>query len=106
MRVIVNSKNISEEDKQKYLGYLEEKLERIKPFFESHYPDPDTVKANCRILRHERHNAYEIKFDITAPKGAKFATKVVKHTINEAMDKATDKLEQQVRKHFKILTRE
>ncbi|MBU0981938.1 HPF/RaiA family ribosome-associated protein [Patescibacteria group bacterium] len=105
MRIIPNSKNLNETDKKKFLEYLEEKMQRIKPFMEAHYPDPDTVKAACRIQRHERHNAYEITFDITAPRGGKFNTKVVKHNINEAMDLAVDKLEDQVREHFKILTR-
>jgi len=106
MRTHIRTKNLTEPEKAQFETYLEEKLKRIKPFLESHYPDMDTVKLDIRLEKHDRHRAFEFEYVLETPRHGHFVAKEVKHTITEVMDRATDWLERQVRRHFKKLTRE
>lgn len=106
MRVQTNIKNLTEPEKAQFESYLDEKLKRIQPVLKAHYPDADTVKVDCRIQKHERHTAFECELVVQTPKNGHFVASEVKHSITEAMDKSTDRLEQQIYKHFKKLTKE
>ena len=105
MRLMPVIKNLTEPEEKQFREYLDEKLKRFKPMIESHYPDEDAVKLDARIRKHERHSAFEIELMFDMPK-AKFMSKEVKHTITEAMDLATDRIEQQMVKHFKKKAKE
>jgi len=105
MRIHRRIKNLTEPEKEQFEKYLAEKLERIKPYIDAHHPDADTVKIDARIEKHEKHTAFEFKYELEMPRKRLVATKT-KHGIKESMDLATDKLEVALRKHFKKLTRQ
>lgn len=103
MRIHRHVKNLTDPEKAQFESYLEEKLLRITPMIESHYPDADTVKLDVRMEKHDKHTAFELKYELQLPKKRLLAGEV-KHSIKEGMDLATDKLEVSVTEHFKRLT--
>ena len=105
MRLLPRLKNISDTDKDLFNSYLEEKLRRISPILEDHYPDSDAVTVDVRLERFNKHNAYSFQITIDMPHG-KFLAAEVKHNIKEVMDIVMDKIELQLNKHFKKLARE
>lgn len=105
MRIHRHIKNLTDKEKAQFEEYLEEKLAKITPYIESHYPDADTVKMDVRMEKYDKHSAFEFKYELQLPKKRLMASEV-KHRIKEGMDLATDKLEGNLRKHFKKLTRE
>lgn len=106
MLVHTHVKNLTDPEKAQFEEYLEQKLNTIRDWLESHYPDKDTVKFDAHIKKHDKHTAFEVEFVLHMPRVSQpLVASEVKHTITEPMDKATEKLEAQIRKHFKKLTR-
>lgn len=107
MIVQTHIKNLTDPEKAQFQDYLEQKLERLRTLLESHYPDPDTVKLDAHIQKHDKHTAFEVEFVLHIPRTHQpLVGKEVKHTITEPMDSVTAKIESQMVKHFKKLTRE
>lgn len=106
MRVQTQVKNLTDPEKAQFEQYLVEKLKRVEPLIDSHYPDEDTVKLDCRIRKHERHTVFEFEYVMDIPKTGHLVFGEKKHTITEVMDKSTDRLERKLHEHFKKLTRE
>jgi len=99
--------NLTEPEKVQFEEYLVQKLKRITGFIESHYPDEDTTKLEVKIQKHDKHTAFEVEYILHLPRVSQpLVSSEVKHSITEPMDKATSKLEAQLTKHFKKLTRE
>lgn len=105
MRVMPVVKNLTEPEAAQFHSYLAAKLERLKPMLESRFPDEDQVKVDARIRKHERHSAFQLEMVFNLPRG-KFMSTETKHSITEVLDFTTDRLETQLTRHFKKLTRE
>ncbi|MFA5855274.1 MAG: hypothetical protein WC846_03265 [Candidatus Gracilibacteria bacterium] len=105
MQVKKQIKNLTEPEQAQFEEYLDKKLIAIAPVVESHYPDSDTAKATAKIQKFDKHSAFEFSYVFELPK-KRFVSREVKHTITEAMDSATEKMEQQIVKHFKRLVKD
>lgn len=105
MRVMPVVKNLTGPEADQFHSYLAAKLERLAPMLDSHYPDDDQVKVDARIRKHERHRAFQLEMVFNLPHG-QFMSAETKHSITEVLDFTTDRLETQLTKHFKKLTRE
>lgn len=107
MRIQTHVENLTEPEKEQFDAYLEQKLKRITEWIESHYPDVDTVKLDVHMKKHDKHTAFECEFILNLPRIHRpLVAREVKHSITEPMDSVTSKLEAQLSKHFKKLTRE
>ena len=107
MNVQTSFTNFDATEKEKAKEYLEAKVAKLMPLIEAHYPDPDTVRLDVKFTKFDKHSAYETKFHLHLPRvHGGLQSSEVKHSITEPLDKATDKLEAQLVKHFKKLTRE
>lgn len=105
MRVQKRIKNLTEPEKAQFETYLDKKLATLMPLLDAHYPVEDEVIVNANIQKHDKHTAFEFSYVFEMPK-ARLAASETKHSITESLDFATDKLEQQLVKHFKKLVRE
>lgn len=105
MRVQKRIKNLTEPEKEQFEAYLDKKLATLKTLLDAHHPDEDEVVVNANIQKHDKHTAFEFGYVFELPK-ARLTSSEVKHSITESLDFATEKLEQQLVKHFKKLARE
>lgn len=105
MRIQKQVKNLTEPEKDQFETYLEKKLATLSPILDAHHPDEDTVLVEAKIQKFDKHSAFEFEYVFSLPK-ARLTSKEVKHSITEAMDAATEKVEQQMIKHFKKLAGE
>jgi ribosomal subunit interface protein len=107
MLVQVHVNNLTEPERAQFDAYLEKKLERIRAFVDAHYPDPDTVKLDVHMKKYDKHRAFDCEFILHMPRTHRpLVSQEVKHSVTEPMDSATAKMEGQLRRHFKKLTRE
>ncbi len=93
-------KNLTEPEKVQFESYLEKKLEALMPLLDAHHPDEDEVVVHANIQKHDKHTAFEFDYVLELPR-ARLAASETKHSITESLDFATEKLEQQLVKHFK-----
>lgn len=105
MRVQKRIKNLTEPEKEQFEAYLDKKLEAFMPLLDAHHPEVDEVVLTANIQKHDKHTAFEFDYVLELPK-TRLVAGEVKHSITESLDFATDKLEQQLVKHFKKLVRE
>ena len=105
MRLQKRIKNLTEPEKEQFEAYLDKKLATLKTLLDAHHPDEDEVVVNANIQKHDKHTAFEFDYVFELPK-ARLTASEVKHSITESLDFATEKLEQQLVKHFKKLARE
>ncbi|QQR54412.1 HPF/RaiA family ribosome-associated protein [Candidatus Peregrinibacteria bacterium] len=105
MRVQKRIKNLTEPEKAQFETYLEKKLENLRPLLDAHHPDEDEVIVHANMQKHDKHTAFEFEYVFELPR-ARLNASEVKHSITESVDFATEKLEQQLIKHFKKLARE
>lgn len=103
MRLQKRIKNLTEPEKEQFEAYLDKKLASLMPLLDAHHPDEDEVVVSANIQKHDKHTAFEFDYVFELPK-ARLTASEVKHSITESLDFATDKLEQQLVKHFKKLT--
>jgi ribosomal subunit interface protein len=107
MLVHTHVKNLTPPEKEQFEEYLEKKLTRLRTIIEAHYPDEDTVKIDVHMKKHDKHTAFECEFVLHLPRThTPLVAKEVKHSVTEPMDSVTSKVEAQLVKHFKKLTRE
>lgn len=105
MRIHRRIRNLTEPERAQFEEYLEKKIDlHVKPMLEVHYPDPDTVHLFAEIEKFDKHSAFSVGFVLEMPR-KRLVSKEVKHTITEAMDFATSRVEKGIVKHFKKLTR-
>lgn len=109
MRIKFRTQNLTEPEEAQFKEYLEQKLKRIKPIIDEHYPDEDTAKLNVGIekIKQFKRVVFKVNYTLDIPRTHKpLAARGAKHTVTESMDMATSKLESEVTKHFEILTRQ
>lgn len=108
MRIHRRVKNLTGPEKEQFEAYLEQKLKGVTPLVKAHYPDEDTAKLDVGIEKIKQFNRVVFKFsyNLELPKRNPLAARGAKHTVTECMDEATARLENSLRKHFKVLARE
>lgn len=102
MRVHKRVKNLTEPEREQFDTYVEKKIASIMPMVEANYPASDAVHVFVEIQKHEKHTAFAFSCILEIPRKRLMASET-KHTITEALDFATQKLEQRLTKHFKRL---
>jgi len=100
MQIRKHIKNLTEPEKEQFENYLEKKLATLSTVVDAHYPDQDTVLVDAKIEKFDKHSAFQFEYIFELPK-TRLVSSEVKHSITESMDLATEKMEQQMRKHFK-----
>lgn len=105
MRLQKRIKNLTEPEKAQFEAYLDKKLLALMPLLDAHHPDEDEVVVYANIQKHDKHTAFEFDYVFELPKG-RLTSSETKHSITESLDFATEKLEQQLVKHFKKSARE
>jgi ribosome-associated translation inhibitor RaiA len=101
MNLTIQTKNLSAAEKEQFETYLAKKLEGLKRPLEARFPDPDTVKFQVKIEKHDKHTAYDVEMKLTFPHSEPVVTQEVKHTITESLDFATERIERQMLKQLK-----
>lgn len=104
MRLRKKIVNLTEPEKAQFEEYLDKKLTNLLPMLESHYPDADSIYVDAAVEKHEKHRAFEFRLLMEMPRKRVLAREV-KHSITESLDFATQRMEQQLVKHLKRLTR-
>lgn len=103
MRVHRRIRNLTEPEEAQFNEYLDKKLATLQTLWEKHYRDEDTVHVFAKIKKHDKHTAFAFECVVEMPR-KRLITMEVKHTITEALDFATQRLEKQMVKHFKKMT--
>ncbi len=98
--------NLTAPEKDQFEKYLEKKSKKIADLLEAHYPDPDTIKLDVHMQKHDKHTAFECEYVLHLPRVHQpIVAREVKHSVTEPMDFALAKLEGQLVKHLKKLTK-
>ena len=104
MRLRKKMVNLTEPEKAQFEEYLDKKLANLMPILEAHYPDADTVYVDASVQKHDKHTAFDFRLLMEMPR-KRLMTQEVKHSITESLDFATKRMEQQIVKHLKRMTR-
>lgn len=102
MRIHKRIKNLTEPEKRQFEEYLERKLGTLTPILSAHHADPDAAHFFAEIQKHHKHTAFVFECILEVPR-KRFVASETKHTITEAVDFATQRIEFQMAKHFKKL---
>lgn len=98
--------NLTAPEKEQFDNYLGKKTKKIQDLLESHYPDEDTIKLDVHMRKHDKHTAFECEYVLHLPRVHNaIVAREVKHSVTEPMDFALAKLEGQLVKHLKKLTK-
>lgn len=101
MRVHRRIRNLTEPEKAQFEEYLQKRLEQhVEPIVKANHTDPDSVHIFADIQKHKKHTAFDFDIILEMPR-KKIVAKEVKHSITEALDFATKRIEQGMIKHFK-----
>lgn len=104
MRLRKKIVNLTEPEKAQFEEYLDKKLATLQPILDAHYPDADSVYIDASVQKHDKHRAFEFRLLMEMPR-KRLMSREVKHTITESLDFASQRMETQLVKHFKRLTR-
>lgn len=107
MIVQTQIQNLTGSEKEQFKELLQKKITAIQPLIQAHYPDKDTVKMDVHMQKFNKHSAFQCEFVLTLPRTHRaLVAKEAKHTMTEVMDFSLAKLEGQLVKHFKKITKE
>lgn len=104
MRLRKKIVNLTQPEKEQFEEYLDKKLANLQPILEAHYPDVDSVYVDASVEKHDKHRAFEFRLLMEMPR-KRLMSREVKHSITESLDFATQRMESQLVKHIKKLTR-
>lgn len=104
MRLRKKIVNLTEPEKAQFEEYLDAKLSALQPILEAHFPDEDTVYVDASIEKFDKHRAFAFRYLVEMPR-KRLMSREVKHSITESLDFASQKMEQQLIKHFKKTAR-
>lgn len=104
MRLRKKIVNLTAPEKAQFEEYLDKKLANLMPLLNAHFPDEDSVYVDASVEKHDKHTAFDFRLLMEMPR-KRMMSREVKHSITESLDFATQRMEQQMVKHFKKLTR-
>ncbi len=103
MEITHFQKNLDKKEQKAFLEYLKLKLPAIENLLGSFADDAAILKVG--IERFDKHDAYEVEFNLTLPTKSLIA-KEASHQITKAVDLCKDRLVAQIKKHIAMLRKD
>ncbi|MBD3330853.1 hypothetical protein GF354_04985 [Candidatus Peregrinibacteria bacterium] len=100
MKVTFLYKNLSKSQEKDFVDYVNQKLPTIKNLLSKFAAD--ACLLNASIEKFEKHDAFQVEFNLSLPTKTLKATEA-SHHITKAVDLSKDRLVTQIKKHLDLL---